>query len=590
MSATSCQSYFLDLEPLSSITESVYFTEADHFREYSNSFYTQMIGLRATNSSSVAEYFLDMGTDLCSYSDSDYGKGSIIAPETDVYWDNSYTYIRTNNMLLEKAEAYDGDQEEIAEYVAVAKFFRAWNHFVLVNRFGGVPLITTVLDLDSEELYGARNSRYEVVAQILADLDDAIEDLPTEQNIASSDKGKISKWAAKAFKARVLLHEATWMKNVGTTTDGDGVASGAGSAGYDESNITPYLTEAAELAAEVISDGGYSIWDQGDQLYNSNGSNMSMYYLFCLEDAGSNPAQLTKASNNEFILYNVYDYDLYKGNYSISHTARGRLAPSRKFMDMFLCTDGLPADQSPEFKGYYNTSDEYQNRDHRLVSYFSDYNTCEIPVDGSVSLLTGPSTSGDSGSGYVNQKYSAYDYGTYRSSGTESPNWPQIRLAEVYLIYAEAIFEINGAITDEQLDFSVNNLRGRAGLPAITNEFLNTNGMDMQTELRRERAIELFAENTRYNDLKRWGIAEEELNVDICGSVIEGTNYEDNAALFRESAYPYGLKSVETAKGMLECLWLEPAANRNFARKNYLYPLPTSQILLNGKLLQNPEY
>ncbi|MFI3316316.1 MAG: RagB/SusD family nutrient uptake outer membrane protein [Rikenellaceae bacterium] len=584
LSMSSCQSYFLDLEPLSSITESVYFTEADHFREFSNNFYNKIISLRTVNSGSVGD-FLDLGSDLTSYSDSSYGKGSITAPESDTYWTNCYDYIRDNNMLLEKAEEFDGDQDDIAQYVAAAKFFRAWHHYWLVQRFGGVPLITRVLDLDSEEIYSKRNSRYEVVAQVLEDLDDAIEDLPREQDISSSDKGKVSRWAAKAFKARVLLHEATWMRYVGTTTDGDGTSNGAGSAGYDASNITPYLTEAAELAAEVISDGGYTLWN-----YNSLLDNLSMFYLFNLEDSGSNPAMLTKATNTEFIFYGMTDYNLYQGNYSISHVVHGRMAPSRKFMDMFLCSDGLPIDQSTLFKGYYNTSDEYQNRDYRLTSYFNDWSTYQIPEDGSVYLLTGPSTSGDSGSGYSCQKFGAYEYGSYRSMGSESQNWPHIRLAEVYLIYAEALLELNGELTDTQLEFSINKTRARAGLPSLTLEFMQTNGLDIQTELRRERTVELYGENKRYIDLTRWGIAEEELNVDICGSVIEDTNYEDNLTYYIPGAYPYGELSVETGVGMRRVLWLEPAANRNFQRKHYLYPLPTGQILLNGNLLQNPEY
>lgn len=90
---------------------------------------------------------------------------------------------------------------------------------LLIEVFGGVPVVTKVLDVTSPELYGKRNSRYEVVNLILSDLDEAIAGLPLEQNITSADKGKISKQAAQAFKARVLLYEATWRKYNGTSTD-----------------------------------------------------------------------------------------------------------------------------------------------------------------------------------------------------------------------------------------------------------------------------------------------------------------------------------------------------------------------------------
>lgn len=573
---SSCEDEFIDLTPLASITEDVYYKEPAHFATGANKFYTQLPAWK-----NGADY-MDYGTDLTSYIEGgqqDYGRGIITPPVTDDYWDDAWSNIRSNNLLIERAADYSGDQSEIAEYVAVAKFFRAWNYYTLVQRFGGVPLITRSLDVDSEELNSPRNSRYEVVNLILQDLDDAMADLPLEQNIGSSDKGKISKWAAMSFKAQVLLYEATWMKYVGTTTDGDGVSSGAGSEGYNDANIQPYLQEAIELTRTVIEEGGYELWN-----YNTLLDNKSSFYLFNLEDGGSNPAGLDKSTNNEFILYSKYDFVLRQGGALLSHSVRGRLQPSRKMMDMFLCSDGKTVFDSPLFEGYVNVSDEYKNRDYRLVSYFGDYLTYEAPVDGSVELKAVTST------GYVNQKFSTYNYGEYREAKQESPDFAHIRLADVYLMYAEALFELNGAISDVELDESINKLKIRAGLPTISNSKIAANGMDMQEEIRRERTIELFAENSRYTDLRRWGIAEQELNQNICGAVIEGTAFENNAALYTPAIYSYGEVEVLTGSGYLSTLLIEPASNRNFSRKNYLFPLPTKELGLNGSLLQNPNY
>lgn len=256
-------------------------------------------------------------------------------------------------------------------------------------------------------------------------------------------------------------------------------------------------------------------------------------------------------------------------------------------MDMFLCTDGLPVNKSPLFQGYVKVGDEYKNRDYRLTSYFVDIATDAVPVSGAIKLF-GPG--GDSGSGYANRKFRSYKYGTYRAANTESPDYPQIRLAEVYLIYAEALYELNGTITDQELNQSINLIRGRAGLPALTNTFVTANNLNMLDEIRRERAIELFGENTRYDDLKRWGIAEQVLNEPILGSVIQGTDYEGNAAIYKPALYPYGELSVATGKGSLRALLLDPVGNRNFQRKHYLFPIPLTQMQLNTKLLQNPQY
>ncbi|MFB9057333.1 RagB/SusD family nutrient uptake outer membrane protein [Mariniflexile ostreae] len=572
----SCSDEFIDLNPPASITESDYFNKPEHFEASANSLYPGLLGW-----SSGAD-FMDYGTDLTSFitgPQQDYARGTINAPEEDAYWDDTYSKIRTANLLLERATNYGGNPDDIALYVATAKFFRAWHHYFLVQRFGGVPIVTRTLDLNYPEIYAPRNSRYEVVAQVLKDLEDAMPDLPLEQNIGTADKGKISKWAVMAFKAKVLLHEATWMKYVGTATDGDGVASGAGSVGYQPANIELYLQEAITLTRTVIDQGGFELWN-----YNNVLDNKSSFYLFNLEDSGSNPAGLDKSTNNEFILYGKYDFALRQGKSKLSHSVRGRLQPSRKMMDMFLCTDGKTIQNSPLFQGYVNVSDEYQNRDYRMEAYFADYNTYEAPVDGSVELKAITST------GYVNQKFSAYEYGSYREDNQESADYPYIRLAEVYLMYAEALYELNGTLTDTELDESINLVKSRAGLPGVSNASLIANNMDLLEEIRRERTIELYGENSRYNDLKRWGIAEQELNQDIYGAVIEGTAFENNASLYNPGLYPYGEVSTPTGAGNLRALLLDPASNRNFSIKHYLFPLPTGQIGLNNNLLQNPGY
>lgn len=576
---SSCQSDFLDLDPLDVQTEAAYFKTPADFKAASNDFYNKMLSWKAIDGSSAFD-FMDFGTDLTSFTQ-EVGRGNTVATNSDIYWRNPYKYIRANNILLKAAESYAGDKTAIAQYVAAAKFFRAWHHFFLLKRFGGVPIVTTVVDINDESLYGKRSSRYEVMKQILKDLSEAIPNLPVEQNITAADKGHLSKWAAEAFKARVLLYEATWEKYVGTSTDGDGLTTGAGSA-EAASNTTAYLQEAIALAKDVMGNGGYELWN-----YNSVLNNMSMCYLFNLEDGGSNPAGLDKSTNKEFILSNKYDYGLLQGGINLSHTVASRLAPSRKFMDMFLCTDGLPVDKSPLFQGYVKVGDEYKNRDYRLTSYFVDIATDAVPVSGAIKLF-GPG--GDSGSGYANRKFRSYKYGTYRAANTESPDYPQIRLAEVYLIFAEATYELNGAITDLELNQSINLIRGRAGLPALTNAFVAANNMNMLNEIRRERAIELFGENTRFDDLKRWGIAEQTLNAPILGSVIQGTDYEGNATIYKPALYPYGEMAVATGKGSLRALLLDPSANRNFQRKHYLFPIPITQMQLNTKLLQNPQY
>lgn len=574
---TGCQDDFIDLNPPGQISEAVYFKRPSDFKAYAAGFYGQLPGWSfgsMDNNSDISANNNGNGYDL--------GHGTIVAGGGD--W--NYGGIRSCNILLEKVQSYTGEGD-VSPYAGEAYFFRAFAYFGLLKTYGGVPLVTTVLSIDSPEaLFMPRNSRYEVVGQILDDLDKAISRLPEEKNIAATDKGRISKGAAMAVKAQVELYEATWERYVGQEIDGDGISTGAGTAGYDSGNVTKYLTDAVAMCKEIMNNGGYELWNKNA---DTKMGNLSSWYLFNLEDAGSNPGGYDKSTNKEFILYNIYDYTLKQSRMNISWTS-WQLYPSRKFVDMAVCTDGLPPSKSPLFQGYHGASDEFKNRDSRLLNYLSASNT----ITGVPTLNFGSLGFG----GYGNSKYAVYGYGDRRKDNTESANWSIIRLAEVYLTYAEALYELNGTITDAELDASINKLRVRAGVARLTNALASANGLDMKQEIRRERAVELYREGKRFDDLKRWGILEESLNPSRLGKVVGGasytTNYRDasgNAtSAYAAQTYLYGEEAVETPAGILNCVVIDSKLNHTIQRKHYLYPIPVSQIILNKKLLQNPGY
>ncbi|RNL82376.1 RagB/SusD family nutrient uptake outer membrane protein [Sinomicrobium pectinilyticum] len=576
--STACEDEFLDLERPDALSESSYFKTADHFRTAANAFYNNLWAWNWHDGGNAQQLLLDRGSDLNLYF-TNYGRGNITLSNTDVVWTDSYKYIRGNNILLEKAGEYSGEPEEIAEYVAAARFFRAYNYFFLLQRFGGVPVVTTVLDINSPELMGKRNSRYEVFYQVKNDLEAAIEGLPREAGIGTSDKGHISREAAQSLLARALLFEATWEKYVGTTTDGDGMAEGAGTAkpeGYP--SVDGMLAQAVTLSKDIMDNGGFELWN-----YNEELNNLTMYYLFNLEDSGSNPAGLDKSTNKEFIFYSKYDYVLRQGRTNISH-ASYYSSMSQNYMDMFLCTDGLPIDKSPLFQGYQTVNEQWENRDYRLYAY-GGTNEQEVVLPADESMLQGGYNT------HWNRKFRSYDYPNYREAATESSDFPHIRLAEVYLIYAEALYELNGTITDAELNESLNPVRERSGVAPLTNAMAAAYNLDILEEIRRERTVELFQENSRYNDLRRWGIAEEVLNEPVFGPIIEGTDYENNPDLYDPSAYQYG-EAVKpyTGEGPKRAIVADSEANRSWSRSDYLLPIPVEEINLNGSLLQNPGY
>ena len=156
-----------------------------------------------------------------------------------------------------------------------------------------------------------------------------------------------------------------------------------------------------------------------------------------------------------------------------------------------------------------------------------------------------------------------------------------IRYPEVLLIWAEATFEKDGAISDDLLAKTINVIRSRVGveMPPLTNAFVTGNGLDMRTEIRRERTIELAFEGFRRDDLRRWKTAEMELKAPLKGIKYQGTEYETLQVLND------GNPGLVDADGFLI---VEPANARLFETpKNYYFPVPFDEVHLNPNLLPN---
>lgn len=602
---TSCEEY-LDQEPQDSATEAIFFQTPEQFENAANFLYTRFGFLNG-----------DEATDLSNnYTTPDYGQGLIAPVDSDGEWGGNYSKLRAPNQLIEKATEYEGTQSDIAAYVGTAYFFRAYHHTLLLKRFGGVPIVTRSLSPSFDEVTAARNSRYEVIYQIFLDLDEAIAKLPSASSV---EQGKLSAEAAKAFKARMLLYEATWDKYVGTTTDGNGTDTGAGSAkptGYP--SVDAMLTEAKSLAGSVMSSGSFELWDKRNTACGDD----HLFYLYNLDNADSNPAGLTKADNKEFIIQTVYDFTLRNLNKNHSHAKP--VTPSRKMMDMYLCEDGLPVQFSSVFMGYANMTDEFQNRDLRLKSFvyepLKEYWGRGASVDGggaqygatfatsginydyryvpSLKSITSGRNTGYQGRKWVSEQIN-------REGNSASYNFPILRLAEVMLIYAESAVELgNGTISDGDLNLSINKIRFRAGVAPLTAALIAPfPDLNMLGEIRRERAIELDGENHRYDDLMRWGIAEAELNRNVNLNYITGTEYETaddpidvGNKIYDPSGFPLGLTTVEEAPysysgiatSKAGALILDVAGNRNWTRARYLYGIPRDQIDANPNLKQNP--
>lgn len=632
MSVTSSCTDWLDQKPLSNVTTGSYFKEASDFVAAANNLYSNVQGYN-----SICSYSLfDEGTDL-SYIYKSELSANDAAPTSDDTYKQPYIYLRNVNNLLAQAEQYTGT-ESIDTSVGIAYFFRAWWHFNLLQRFGGITLALNVPDTNSDFVWGPRNSRYEVISSILSDLSKAQELLASTTKASTGNDGSVTVEAVCAFKARVCLFEGTWEKYNGRgtddTTNGDGSSFGAGTAiPADYPSVNDLLTMAKNEAAKFVKGGiyadEYSIWMECENHDIDAYKHMSYFYLFALEDADSNPYGVTKSSNNESIFRKCYDYaqQVYGGaNLTHSEPCGG----SRKLMDMYLCTDGLPINISPLFKGCHGFDDEFKNRDARMTasfkqighSYWSSNNEFGKPANYSIAPDEDPTNTGGifspvltsySSANYNgNNGYACVKFCQERERPTyqESADLMLIRLPEMLVTYAEAAIELSGTISDAELNNTINVIRQRAHIANLTNTLVSTHGLDMKEEIRRERTLELWGEGSRRSDLCRWGIAEVELSRPICtyyasynGRPTEiatedrpgypGKKIYD-ASIWTErtvttdmaqSTYTAGMPKVKAG-----CLITEAENERNFSKKNYLQPIPTDQITLNNQLKQNPQW
>lgn len=632
----SCIDDFLNLEPLDSETEAVFFQTPEQFQEAANNLHTNIYAWQANSSNASANntYAIrfDYGTDLVTTANSALS-GTNATSTSDPYYTQEYTWLRSCNQLIEKGKEYT-NPSEIEGPIGQAYFFRAWHHFFLLQRFGGITLMLSTPDVSSEALWGPRNSRYEVIKSILDDLDMAIEKLHNTTVATTNNDGHVTLEAAKAFKARVCLYEGTWEKynGIGTEdeTNGDGVKSGAGTViPEDYPSITEFLTMAKELSYEIISSGTFELFLGVESAPNSANPDLyahtSYFYLFNLEGSDSNPAGVSKADNKEAIFRSVYDHTNRKCNMNLTHTEPAKM--TRKLIDMYLCTDGLPIHVSENFKGYKDMNAEFENRDYRLLACHpktldyvwgwgkygtgADYKTDITSLSANLYQYC-PTLLSNTSTGTRGRKFCT-ELSTVTAEGQEAMDCMHIRLAEMYLIYAEATCELNnGEISDEDLDKSLNIVRARGGVAPLNAALIakaKSLGCEMSYlgEIRRERALELYAEGLRLFDLCRWGIAEQVLGTDKCGIYVyyggEDTylvnmkNPVTNEDVFDASVWD---NNIETETITYEdpaytptqpgCLIVEKKVNRKFAKKNYLQPIPTDEIQLNPQLLQNPQW
>jgi len=500
----------------------------------------------------------------------------------------SWSGLRNINYFLENCNSTEVDQEVNEHYIGIARFFRALFYFNMVKRFGAVPWIDVVPEVDDKELlYAGRDSHEFVMDKVLEDINYACTHITMESDPTTS---LITKWVAYAFKSRICLWEGTFRKY---------------QTSYNlQATANTWLQEAVSAAKEVIDNSGFKI-------YNSKGPDKSYRELFI-----SN-----KPVKEEVILAVVMDNELsewHEANWRYTSPTFGVKANlNRLFINTYLKLDGTPFTDTPGYETMV-FADEVKDRDMRLKQTIrlGDYTR----IDGGV-VVPAPPDWGYTLTGYMPIKWTLDD--TYYDIRDLNDNSVSIiRFAEVLLNYAEAKAEL-GTMTHLDWANTIGKLRARAGikgglttLPTTVDTYFQSTYFPeisdpVILEIRRERGIELALEGLRWADLCRWkhgeliankwrGIYVPALDVpmDLNEDGIDDVIFVDELpSPLPQVSYQF-VAVGEYIGGNInpqrlseetygELTWMDNVP-RVWDDKMYLYPIPASDIFVNPNLGQNP--
>ena len=496
-------------------------------------------------------------------------------------WD--YGKIRRVNYFLKNFPAYKSNFQNTVladAWMGEAHFIRAYCYFAMVKRYGGVPILREPQEYvgDIESLKVPRDTEKACYDFIAEDLDEAFRLLPDNEEILG--KGRATKYAALALKSRAMLYAGSIARY--GTVDLNGLV------GIDKALANDYFELAYKAVKELEKSKRFS-------LYRKNSDKEKNFAeLFLAEDS----------PENIFCKYfqrnvNAHGWDVYFVPYQYRGNGfSSNMNPTLEFVEMFEHKDGTPANFAERAKNTYfdDPSELFQNMDARFGGSIIYPNAIfkGEPCSIQKGLIIEDGSKKENATNYEEAVYTANDGQVYHivgksGSGNYSGNmtgffmrkylndnmpqsevienyseqhWIEFRYAEALLNGAEAAVEMGQHLDDALL--WINDIRSRADIKQLSLSDLTVD------KVRHERRIELAFENHTYWDLRRWRIADKE---------IETKQYTGLCPYFDINKQKY--------------IFEEVAANKyyyTFDVKMYYERIPDGEIAKNEKLKQNPYY
>lgn len=524
------------------------------------------------------------------------------------YWDGLvsgkplFRAIRDCNIFLENVDkVVDLDPSMKARWIAEVKFLKAYYHFYLLRMYGPVPLIRTNLAIDAttEEVRVERVPVDSVFQYAAALMDTAAADLPLIITNKTAELGRISKPVALAIKARILLAAASPLFNGNNDFStlknkaGDPLVNGT----YDATKWTK-AAEACKAAIDACAQADIKLYEFDTNLVNVN-------------DTIRREMSIRNAFSERWNSEVIWGYTIAPGTdiqqqaiprlnpaYPGNEQTYGQIAPTMRMAESFYTDKGVPINEDKTWnyadrytlrtavsaeKNHvqegYTTVGLHFNREPRFYANLGFDGGLWYMQNGTwkVQARSGQSQSrkaafGYSITGYFPKKLANWKFVIQSGQGIaiERYAWPIIRLADLYLMYAEALNESAGPTAEAY--FYINEVRKRGGLKTVeeswtqysSNPTKYTTKEGLRAIIHQERTVELAFEGTRFWDLRRWKKAAEVLNAQVYGWDIE---QEDATAYYRKKLL----------------------FNQRFtAPRDYFWPIREYNLIVNPNLVQNP--
>lgn len=509
--------------------------------------------------------------------------GALVADGTAGYWQSYYQAIRYAAVFLQNIdknkEILNQDQgaEIIRQYKGEARFLRAYYYFQLMKIYGPVVLSGEEPGTVITDYQTPRSTWTECVEYVLSEMEKAKQDVP-DTRTDPTQTGRITKGIVMAAQSQVLLYDASPLFNGNTELsdfknfDGKQLISQT----YDANK----WKKAADAAKAVID---LNRW----QLYKEQNADPFQAAFLSVKNLYWNGWQtegiFLRTAN---AMYSEWSRHCAPRN--SNGTAWNGMGVFQELVDAYRMSNGKAINEAGSGytetgfaaanAGFYvaNTSNMYVNREPRFYADVTFSGSTVPVVAQSGQTFVGFFFTGNSGKQGAARDWPKTGY-TARRNVHPSTNFGtgafasrptmMIRLAEIYLNYAEALNEY--APGNPDILTYLNLIRQRAGVPDIAPGLTQA---EMRTQIRLERRLELAFEGHRYFDVRRWKIANTPENHQ--GGAFYGMNMDQGTALNSPGFYQRTVAVTRT----------------EWTRKNYFWPVPQSEVDRNKQLVQFPGY